>query len=195
MHAPRFSDLRAGLAPLLAVCVVATAHATDAPQIVTRDQWGAKPPVTERMERQSPTEIVIHHTGVRQQPKLSLERKLRGLQGFSQGEKKWGDSPYHYYIDVTGRIGEARDVAYAGDTNTAYSVQDRILVVLEGHFDTETPAPEQVAALKQLIAWLSAKYAIAGSKISGHNDHVPTDCPGKNLKTLLPGLRRSAAMP
>lgn len=192
---PALPFLRSGLALMLAVSSFSLAHAAEAPAIVSRDQWGAKPPILARMKKQTPHEIIIHHTGVRQQPQLSLERKLRGLQSYSQREKGWGDSPYHYYIDVSGRIGEARDVAYAGDTNTPYGVKDRALIVLEGHFDTETPKPEQIAALKQLIAWLSERYAIPGNKISGHNDHVATDCPGKNLKALLPELRQSAAAP
>src|SRR5262245_39408340 len=94
------------------------AGAQDAPPIVARAQWGAKAADTSLMKKQTPREIIIHHTSVRQQPKLSLEKKLQGLQTFSQkpgsvaGHSKpvWGDIPYHYYIDVSGRIGEARDV-------------------------------------------------------------------------------------
>lgn len=160
------------------------------PEIVTRAAWGAKAPIPKRMTRQIPREIIIHHTGVRQQPKISLERKLRGLQVYSQGKKAWGDSPYHYYIDVTGRIGEARDVAYAGDTNTKYSVKDRIQVVVEGHFDRDHPTTAQLTSLKALVVWLAGQHIVAGEAISAHNDHAQTDCPGKRLKPYLSTLRR-----
>lgn len=161
----------------------------DKPEIVDRATWGAKAPILKRMKRQAAREIIIHHTGVRQQPKISLERKLRGLQGYSQGKKTWGDSPYHYYIGVSGRIGEARDVAYAGDTNTKYSVQDRIQVVVEGHFDRDQPTKTQLHALEALVVWLAQKHNIPASAISGHNDHAQTDCPGKRLKPHLKVLR------
>lgn len=166
---------------------------SDKPDIVDRATWGAKKPILQRMKRQTPREIIIHHTGVRQQPKISLERKLRGLQGYSQGKKPWGDSPYHYYIGVSGRIGEARDVAYAGDTNTKYSVQDRIQVVVEGHFDRDQPTKSQLASLDSLVAWLAHSHNISAPAISGHNDHAQTDCPGKRLKPHLKVLRDQVA--
>lgn len=166
-----------------------SAQSFEKPEILSRDAWGAKPPILKRMTRQLPREIIIHHTGVRQQRKVSLERKLRGLQSFSQNKKPWGDSPYHYYIGVSGRIGAARDVAYAGDTNTKYSVQDRIQIVVEGHFDRERPNQKQLMSLEGLVVWLAQKHEIPAQSISGHNDHAPTDCPGKRLKPHLTVLR------
>ena len=185
----------------LAGAGLALAQGNEAPPIVPRSAWGAKPANTEMMQRQTPREIVIHHTAARQQPKLSLERKLRGLQGFSlnpgtvNGRPKaaWGDMPYHFYIDAAGRIGEGRDVRYAGDTNTRYATANRIQVVVEGHFDKEQPSPGQLEALDRLVVWLARKYRVPAAKISGHNDHVSTDCPGKSLKSYLPALRAKVA--
>jgi hypothetical protein len=185
----------------VAVASPACAQGRVAPEIVPRAAWGAKPANTEMMKPQTPREIVIHHTSVKQQPKISLERKLRGLQGFSQkpgtvnGRPKvaWGDMPYHFYVDAAGRIGEGRDVGYAGDTNTRYSTADRIQIVVEGHFDTEEPSSRQLEALGRLVVWLAGKYRVPAAKISGHNDHVSTDCPGKHLKRYLPGLREKVA--
>lgn len=168
------------------------AHAQSRPAITEPSQWGTGKPIAQRMKRQTPREIIIHHTSVRQQPRLSLETKMRGLQSYSQRKKGWGDVPYHYYIGVSGRIAKGRADAYAGDTNTRYSTANRIQVVLEGHFDREKPNSRQIAALRRLIGWLSKKYAIPGSRISGHNDHAATDCPGRNLKRLLPLIRRAA---
>lgn len=188
------TPLRMPLKSLLcgALCTLSAAspaHSADKPDIVARTSWGAKAPILKRMTRQTPREIIIHHTGVRQQRKVSLERKLRGLQSYSQNKKSWGDSPYHYYIAVSGRIGAARDVAYAGDTNTKYSVRDRIQVVVEGHFDGEQPTKEQLASLDALVTWLAQEHDIAADAISGHNDHAQTDCPGKRLKPHLAVLR------
>jgi len=177
----------------LALVQSTSARGADKPEIVDRDQWGAKAPILQRMKRQNAREIIVHHTGVRQQPKISLERKLRGLQGYSQAKKPWGDSPYHYYIGVSGRIGEARDVAYAGDTNTKYRVQDRIQVVVEGHFDREQPTKTQLSSLDALVIWLADTHSIPATAISGHNDHAQTDCPGKRLKPHLAVLRKLVA--
>ncbi|MEO1709686.1 MAG: hypothetical protein AAFR70_05415, partial [Pseudomonadota bacterium] len=121
----------------LAIACPATA-ADELDGIVTRDAWGAKPGNAKIMKRQTPREIIIHMTGVRMQPKISLERKMRGLQGYSQRRAKigrrfrraWGDIPYHYYIGVSGRVAKGRDINFAGDTNTKYDVSDRIQVVV-----------------------------------------------------------------
>jgi hypothetical protein len=194
----------AGLA-LAAIAVVAPrpglAQRGEAPPIVPRSAWGAKPPSTEMMKKQTPREIVIHHTSVRRQPNVSLERKLRGLQSFSQkpgtvnGRPKaaWGDMPYHFYIDSAGRIGEGRDVGYAGDSNTKYNTANRIQIVVEGHFDKEEPSTAQLAALDRLVAWLAQKYRVPAARITGHDDHASTDCPGTHLKSYLPMLREKMA--
>ena len=171
------------------------------PQIVGRSAWGAKPVQTSKMTPQKPNALVIHHTSVQQQPRVSLERKLQRLQAFSQSQamvgklKKpaWADVPYHYYIDVSGRIGEGRDVSFAGDTNTNYDLVNRILIVVEGQFDQEEPSAAQLQALTTLVVWLTKKYAIDPANIAGHNDFAATDCPGRNLKSFLPTLRKAAA--
>lgn len=176
--------------------------AQEPPAIVPRAAWGAKPAEAALMREQSLREIIVHHTSVRQQPGLSLEKKLQGLQAFSQRQGQvgtrlkpaWGDVPYHYYIDVTGRIGEGRALSYAGDTNTKYDTMNRIQIVVEGHFDSEEPSAGQIVALKGLVQWLSTKYKIPGDKISAHNDHAATDCPGRNLKRFMDDLRKTASV-
>jgi hypothetical protein len=198
----RYAKAGLGLALLAAIATLdASAQRAAAPDIVPRARWGARPADTASMKPQVPREIVVHHTSISQQPKLTLAQKLRRLQGFSQsagtvnGRPKaaWGDLPYHFFIDLTGRIGEGRDINYAGDTNTRYSTANRIQVVLEGHFDTEEPTPAQLQSLDKLVLWLAAKYQVPAAKVSGHNDHVATDCPGRNLKSYLPQLQKKVA--
>ncbi|MDA9009224.1 peptidoglycan recognition protein family protein [Alphaproteobacteria bacterium] len=172
-------------AVLVGLLAVASIGSVTAQSIMSRDDWGAKKGIVERMKRHSLQEIVVHHTGVKQQQKYSLKQKLRGLQSYSQGKKNWGDVPYHYYIDKHGEIGEGRSLKYSGDTNTGYNPANRIHVVLEGHFDDEVPSHNQVSALAALVQSLQGQYSIPSSKISGHKDHVSTDCPGHNLHPLV----------
>lgn len=170
-------------------------------EIVSRTAWKAKVPDAKLMKQQEPRSIVIHHTSVRQQPNVSLERKMQGLQSFSRVPGKvgnnpkpaWGDVPYHFYVDARGRVAEGRDVNFAGDSNTKYDLKDRIQVVLEGDFEREEPSAQQLAALQELLTMLSAKYKISPQRITGHNDHAATDCPGKNLKRHFQNLRKGIA--
>ncbi|MEL6623857.1 MAG: hypothetical protein AAFQ11_13430, partial [Pseudomonadota bacterium] len=70
----------AALALTASSIALPAAAADELDGIVTRDAWGAKPGNAKIMKRQTPREIIIHMTGVRMQPKISLERKMRGLQ-------------------------------------------------------------------------------------------------------------------
>jgi N-acetylmuramoyl-L-alanine amidase len=178
------------------------------PGLVTRAMWQAKP-VLPGMIPQEPTSIVLHHTGVRRNPGVSLEPKLRNLQSFSQrpvhrapgrNDASWPDVPYHFYVDSHGRIAEGRDVRFAGDTNTGYETRGHIQVAIEGEFETEEPTPQQLEASRDLLAWLMLSWDLTADRIRTHKDLAQTDCPGRNFLAALPSLiartgeRRAAAI-
>lgn len=159
------------------------------PEIVSGDARGARPP---RFEMRVPTRthLTIHHDGARSNPNRSREDKLRGLQAFSQREDRlasgrtkpaWPDVPYHWSIGVDGRIGEARDPRFAGDTNTEYDPAGHLLIVFEGDFEEEGPNGPQIRALWRLSESLVFRYGIDASRVAGHLDFARTACPGKNL--------------
>ena len=171
------------------------------PNIVSRQAWGAKDPVGE-MKRHTPSHVTVHHTASLQKRRASLEEKMRSLQAFSQsagtlagGKRKpvWPDVPYHFYISVDGRIAEARDINFVGDTNTDYDPTGHVLIVLEGNFEKEQASAHQLRALKELSLWLAVTWKIPASEIKGHRDYASTACPGKNLENELPRLRKSLA--
>jgi hypothetical protein len=127
---------------------------------------------------------------------------MRALQSFSQRAGKvsstsdkpaWPDVPYHFYIDVTGRIAEGRDVNFAGDTNTSYNPAGYLQVVLEGNFDKHTPAPEQLAALRLLLVGLIHTFDLGTHQISVHSNHASTDCPGSHFMSYLPQILAEVA--
>jgi hypothetical protein len=166
------------------------------PVIVSRAEWRAKA-AKPGMEPQTVTGIILHNTGVRKNPAVSLENKMRGLQSFSQnpgqvspGHSKpaWPDVPYHFYIDATGRIAEGRDAGFAGDTNTNYKTAGFIQVVVEGDFEKEAPGAAQMNALRDLLTWLLFWNGLSTANVSTHKDHAATDCPGKNFTAAVPDL-------
>ncbi len=151
------------------------------------------------MQEQKPAEIIVHHTGTRQQPRVSLEAKMRGFQDFGMRAGRvgplpkpaWGDIPYHYYIDVAGKIGEGRDISFAGDNATAFDNDGRIQITVEGDFEREQPTEGQLKSLMQLVTWLAVTYGVPAEGIFGHGDFDQTGCPGRNLRPFLDELRKA----
>jgi N-acetylmuramoyl-L-alanine amidase len=181
---------------LLAVLFVVPALAADAPPVLTREAWGAKPPAMQ-MKKQTPVRLTIHHTATMAKPKASLASKLKSLQAFSQAtapladgrlKKPWADIPYHYYIDVNGAVGEGRQVEFVGDTNTNYDPTGHITIVVEGNFDKETPTKVEIDALVALLVSLAKRYHIDVDKIGVHKEFAQTACPGKNMMALMPEI-------
>jgi hypothetical protein len=182
---------------LAAAAVFAFAHPM--PPIMSREEWGAQPPVLP-MTRHEIRDITIHHTGVRQRPDVDFRTKLRNLQAWCQREDKlasgrvkpaWPDIPYHYYIDWSGAIAEARDWRYAGDTNTEYDPTGHLLIVVEGEFGQEEPSEAQLASLVALTRWAAREHRVPRIRIRGHRDYAKTECPGRALTEFLPRLRVS----
>ena len=175
-------------------------HLPREPQIISREEWGAKEPVLE-LRRHRITRITVHHTGTRQSFARPFVDKLQGLQAWSQRDdklaggkdkSKWADIPYHFYIDWQGKIAECRPIELPGDTNTSYNTRGHLLIVLEGSFPLDSLRAAQRESLFELTRYVAAKFNVAGTKIRGHIDYAPgeTACPGRTIYDLLPRLRR-----
>lgn len=175
---------------VLLIASVAMISPAGAVEVMSRSQWGAHQSVLE-MEKQTPRRITVHHTATRAKHGLSIVKKMKSLQAFSQSKSKladgrtkaaWADIPYHFYIAVDGKIAEGRPIGFVGDTNTNYDPAGHVTIVVEGNFENETPTAEELAALKALISDLSRQYAIPTDRIGTHKDFAQTACPGKNLE-------------
>lgn len=185
---------------LLAGCSRPVADTSPVPagvEFLSRSEWGASDPVL-AMQEHEPSRITIHHTATRQDTTRSLAEKLRALQEFSQSEsqladgrtkEQWADVPYHLYVDVHGAVGEARDLRYAGDSNTPYDPSGHILVVFEGNFEEEALTPAQRRTLDLLIPYLAERYDVPAERLAAHKDFADTLCPGENLYAEIPRLK------
>jgi len=155
------------------------------PPIRTKAQWGGKPANGTKPE-QTISKITIHHGGVFVATKEDPKEYMRKLQNFSTDEKHWIDIPYHFCIDLDGRIYEARDLKYAGDTNTEYDPNGHALICVIGNYEEQKLSPFQLAAVVRLSAWLAYKYHLSPADIAGHKDYSKmTVCPGKDLYRYL----------
>jgi hypothetical protein len=150
--------------------------------IVPVSAWGGTPADASQARRHTIDHITLHHQGEAFKPGTDPQRYLRNLQTWSRGTKHWLDIPYHYIIDLDGRIYEGRDIAYAGDTNTEYDPKGHALIEVVGNFEEVEPNRQQLDAVVRLMAMLAKKYDVTLDRIASHRDFsTQTVCPGANL--------------
>jgi hypothetical protein len=150
--------------------------------IVPVSAWGGSPADPAPAHRHTITHITLHHQGEPFKPGADPQQYLRNLQKWSRGTKHWLDIPYHYIIDLDGKIYEGRKIDYAGDTNTEYDPTGHALIEVVGNFEEVEPNQQQLDAVVRLMAMLAHKYGLPLDHIASHRDFsAQTVCPGANL--------------
>lgn len=143
------------------------------------------------------THVTLHHTGDRAplHPHDDPVKKLRGLQQWGAAERNWWDVPYHYLLDLEGRIYEGRDWRYMGETNTTYDPAGHFLISVIGNYELQEPTAAQLASIADMMAWALKKFDLPLERIGGHYNYASTGCPGQHLRKHLEDgtLRRMVA--
>jgi hypothetical protein len=155
-------------------------------KIVSMKEWGGTPAIDSLARKQRIRYITLHHEGETFPNDKDPIQYLRELQEWSRQVKHWMDIPYHYIIDLYGRIYEGRKIEYAGDTNTDYDPTGHALICVVGNYEEISPNEIQLAAVVKLMTMLAEKYSLSPGAIKGHLDYSKmTVCPGKNLYQYL----------
>ena len=151
------------------------------PEMISKKDWGGKEKTGE-VPTHEIKYITIHHGGVEFPEDKDPKEYMRNLQKFSQEDKNWIDIPYHFCIDLDGKIYEARPLKYPGDTNTEYDPTGHALINVMGNYEVQNIKPEQIEAIAHLSAWLAQEYEVPVDSIATHKDHSDqTVCPGEDL--------------
>lgn len=165
--------------------------------VTTVEQWGGSAADASQARRQDITHITLHHQGETFPQGKDPVQYLRNLQTWSRNTKHWLDIPYHYIIDLDGKIYEGRKLAFAGDTNTEYDPVGHALIEVVGNFEEVAPNQRQLDAVADLMAALANKYKVSIDAIHGHKDYSKqTVCPGQHLYAYLADgyFRRQVAL-
>jgi hypothetical protein len=158
------------------------------PKIVSIEEWGGMRVDMSASNARAhvPTRITLHHGGVAFLRERDPMQYLRNLQTWSRNTRGWADIPYHYLIDLDGRVYEGRNVLFAGDTNTEYDPKGHALIVVLGNFEEVEPNPAQLEAVVSTMAMLARRFNLSAEVIAGHKDFsAQTACPGKSLYPYL----------
>lgn len=133
------------------------------------------------------THVTLHHSGSPQplRPEDDPVAKLRGLQRWGASDRNWWDVPYHFLIDLDGRIYQGRDWRYMGETNTTYDPRGHLLISVLGNYGIQEPTEAQLEAITELMTWGVATFDVPPSHLGGHYDYAGTSCPGEHLRRYL----------
>ncbi|MGH7677129.1 MAG: N-acetylmuramoyl-L-alanine amidase [Gemmatimonadaceae bacterium] len=133
------------------------------------------------------THVTLHHTGSAEplRPEENPVAKLRGLQSWGAAERNWWDVPYHYLLDLEGRIYAGRDWHYMGETNTTYDPGGHFLISVIGNYERQEATPAQLNAIADLMAWAIKEFDLPLERIGGHYNYATTSCPGQHLRKFL----------
>lgn len=166
---------------LLPVYILNQPLEIEKPEIITREEWQAKKP-THEIDTHEIKYITIHHGGVVFPEEKDPYQYMRDLQRYSQEDKNWMDIPYHFTIDMQGKIFENRSLKYPGDTNTEYDPAGHALIHVVGNYEVQKIKEVQIEAIVHLSAWLAQEFDVPVDSIATHRDHSDqTVCPGKDL--------------
>jgi len=175
----------AGALGAIAGVLVPRAPALAAPSVrmICRRAWGAEPP-GDGLERHRIRRITVHHSAAVLTDNRDAPARFRSHQQ-AHFDNGWPDIAYHLLIDRNGNLYEGRRWRFRGDTATDYEPKGHLLVMCEGNFDEQKPSKAQQAALVDVLAWATAEFDVAVSRIAGHRDYASTACPGAKLYRLL----------
>ncbi len=164
------------------------------PNVIARARWSGGDPSPSMMDRMTTIQwVTVHHDGM--EPFFSTDEaasraRLELIRRAHRG-KGWGDIGYHYAVDRSGRVWEARSIVYQGahvkDCNPG-----NIGVLCMGNFDRQSPTQAQLAAMNRLVTWLMKYYKVPPSRLRTHQEwpSAATACPGVSLQRYMVAARQ-----
>jgi len=192
---------------------------TEAPEVITRADWGANEGIRRAPPRYADNVhvAIVHHTAGSNSYTASQSAGIvRAIYLYHVQGNGWNDIGYNFLVDKYGQIFEGR---YGGMTRAVIGAHamgfnvGSVGVAVIGNYGSATVTPAARAALVSLLAWrldlahvdpvsrvvrVSAgnlRYlpgtAVTLNAISGHRDTYPTSCPGTSLYAQLPAIRRT----
>lgn len=167
------------------------AKAWPKPAIVSRAEWGARPPKNTYTQHQV-LRLVLHHTWKPTQQQYNGAATIKGIQNYHMdgAETGWSDIGYHFLIGPDGVIYQGRPETVVGahvQPNT-----NAVGICVIGDYDPGQDSNNEKIerSLIDLLSWLSSKYGVdPKAQYYGHRDFSSKSCPGDGIYLRLPYYR------
>lgn len=168
------------------------------PFALARQTWARGVPVYSKLNPMLPPKwITVHHDGMDPyfgtdfaEVKVRLDTIRNGALSRGDG---WGDIPYHFVVDRSGRVWEGRQMRFQG-AHVKYCNENNIGVMCLGNFEEQQPSAAQIAGLEKTLAALRSYYRLPMNRVRTHREWptAHTECPGTNLQARMAALRKGA---
>ncbi|RPE38895.1 putative peptidoglycan binding protein [Streptomyces sp. Ag109_O5-1] len=175
-------------------------------QLVTRAEWGAKPPRSPLVNIASTRGVKVHYEGAPVPPDLAKPEnhpkcagRVRDIQAAHLANRKenYSDIAYSFVVCPHGSVFEGRGLhkLQAANGNHQLNLNHYSVCAMVGDAGLTRPTTAQLAGIRDAIDLLRAKGG-AGAEIKGHRDGFATQCPGDPLETWVNnGAPRPGATP
>uniref|UniRef100_A0A6M2E0X6 Peptidoglycan-recognition protein n=1 Tax=Xenopsylla cheopis TaxID=163159 RepID=A0A6M2E0X6_XENCH len=171
-------------APLL-LNLLTLANAASTCPIVTRAEWGAKPPTYVEHIPSALSHVIIHHSespgpcGGAGQP--TCASAMQSMQNYHQQNNGWCDIGYSFGVGGDGKIYEGRGWKVVGAHAPGYNFNS-VGICLIGNYNSVLPSEAMLNAVKNLIACGVAEGHLRQDYVLlGHRQAIATTCPGDRL--------------
>ena len=167
------------------------------PVIISRTEWGARPPTHDYSPHPYYIKLTLHHAAGFSADNIDEgKEQLRAIQDLHQVVRGWSDIGYHFVVDKAGNIYQGRPETVIGahvlDNNTG-NIGVCVLGCYHppelycGDWLTDSTTKSLVA----LYAWISGEYNYDPNVLKGHRDYPynDTSCPGNNVYEKLSWFR------
>lgn len=161
-------------------------------KIVTRAQWGARPPVSVTRMPEPAQYTFLHHTA--DERGGTGAEWVRAEQAYHMDVNGWGDIGYSWLYDPRDKtFYEGRGWGVAGAHTYGYNSVGHALCLL-GNFDTRTLDGADVQALGELLR-LVRDQGHGPAVFTGHGSMPDnaTACPGRYANARIPEINAAAS--
>jgi hypothetical protein len=160
-------------------------------QLVTRAQWGARPPSSDWAYIASTQGVKIHYEGTAVPADLAgadqhgrCAGRVRDIQAshMANTSEGWIDIAYNAMVCPHGAVFEGRGLHHrtGANGNQALNAGHYAVCAMVGDSGLTQPTDAQLNGLRDAIEWFQQQGG-AGGEIRGHRDGYNTSCPGGPL--------------
>nr|AAY27974.1 peptidoglycan recognition protein 2 precursor [Euprymna scolopes] len=154
--------------------------------LVSRSEWGARPP-KEVVSIPMPVKMVfIHHTAMDYCTNISTcSEQMRKIQNFHMDDRGWFDIGYNYLVGEDGRVYEGRGWNREGAHTKGYN-RDAVAISVMGDFSDRLPNKKALDAVNNLIVCgIKQNNITKDYLLYGHRNVRETACPGDKFYELI----------